>query len=114
MDEKMDDSDLALEQAIGKIDSGDDLSSGSDRETETPAPVHRHVWAPPPPGRESEAEVLGVAREEGESCATQLCCNSNKKQASITTVCKIQIYIHLSIDNNDMCTDDHVLLSERR
>lgn len=36
----MDDSDLALEQAIGKIDSGDDFSSGSDREeTETPAPV---------------------------------------------------------------------------
>lgn len=40
MDDKMDDSDLALEQAITKIDSGDDLSSGSDRESEeTPAPV---------------------------------------------------------------------------
>ena len=59
MDEKMDDSDLALEQAIGKIDSGDDLSSGSDRETETPAPVHhRHVSAPPPPGGESEADLM--------------------------------------------------------
>ena len=37
----MDDSDLALEQAIIKIDSGDDLSSGSDRESETPAPAVR-------------------------------------------------------------------------
>ena len=44
MEDKMDDSDLALEQAITKIDSGDDLSSGSDRETEeTPAPVVRGV-----------------------------------------------------------------------
>ena len=36
----MDDSDLALETAIGNLASGDDCSSGSDRETEeTPAPV---------------------------------------------------------------------------
>lgn len=45
MGEKMDDSDLALEQAIIKIDSGDDLSSGSDRESETPAPGVRRVSA---------------------------------------------------------------------
>ena len=37
--------------------------------------------------------MLGVAREEGESCLTQLCCYSNKKHVSITTVCRIQVSI---------------------
>ena len=64
MDEKMDDSDLALEQAITKIDSGDDLSSGSDREPEeNPAPVVRGV--PNGGGETSMLNGGGGFQEEG-------------------------------------------------
>ena len=38
-------------------------------------------------------QLAGWCWGRRESCATQLCCNSNKKQASITTVCRIQISI---------------------
>ena len=60
----MDDSDLALEQAIGKIDSGDDLSSGSDRESETPAPVHRRHVQPPPVGEGERGLLNGGGFQE--------------------------------------------------